>query len=280
MSASGRSNPIVAGDRVELSSPHAGEYVIERLIPRKTLISRGSDKRRGRTHTIIANADHALVVFAADKPRSRVPGIDRYIVACEYQHLDVTLVFNKWDLADDESRALAELYERAGYTVLRTCAISEPELTRQQVMNVDFQRLYVLGPSGVGKSSITNAILPNHGAATGAVNDVTGKGRQTTTHIEMVPLGQGRYLADTPGLGHLTMLGIEPHNLRNLYREFVDLAPRCRYPDCLHIDEPHCAVKEELGGAISRKRYESYCDFVADLSVEYERAKVKGRSRR
>ena len=143
MSASGRSNPIVAGDRVELSSPHAGEYVIERLIPRKTLISRGSDKRRGRTHTIIANADHALVVFAADKPRSRVPGIDRYIVACEYQHLDVTLVFNKWDLADDESRALAELYERAGYTVLRTCAISEPELTRQQVMNVDFHDIYI-----------------------------------------------------------------------------------------------------------------------------------------
>jgi ribosome biogenesis GTPase len=208
-----------------------------------------------------------------------VPGIDRYIVACEYQHLDVTLVFNKWDLADEEALALVDLYEKAGYKVLKTRAIEDPEDTRSQVMGLDFSKLYVLGPSGVGKSSITNAILPDHGAATGEVNDVTGKGRQTTTHIELVRLGQGRYLADTPGLGHLTMLGIEPHNLKNLYRELYALASSCRYANCLHIDEPDCAVKAELGSAVSEQRYRSYCDFVTDLAIEYERSKVKGKKR-
>ena len=279
MGGADRNNPIVAGDEVDVLSQ--GEtHTIEALLPRRTLIERGSEKRRGRTHTIVANVDHALVVFASSQPRSRVSGIDRYLVACEYQGLDVTLVFNKWDIADEESKALAELYERAGYAVLRTQAIEEPEKTRQAILEIPFRRVYVLGPSGVGKSSITNALLPGHNAATGEVNEVTGKGRQTTTHIELVALEEGRYLADTPGLGHLAMLGIEPNNLKNLYREMFALAPHCRYPDCLHLHEPECAVKAQMGLSISPERYQSYGDFYVDLASELEEKLLRGQTRK
>lgn len=278
MAGASRNNPVVAGDHVEVLEQD-GVFTLEKLLPRSTLISRGSDKRRGRTHTIVANVDHALVVFAANKPRSRVGGIDRYLIACEYQHLDVTLVFNKWDLADEESENLAKLYESVGYKVLRTQAISDPEQTQKDILALDFERVYVLGPSGVGKSSITNALIPQHNAATGIVNNVTGKGRHTTTHIELVPLEGGRYLADTPGLGHLAMLGIDPNNLKNLYREMFALAPECRFPNCLHLNEPGCQVKEELGAAVPQERYQSYNEFHLDLLEEAETSKLRGKSR-
>ena len=279
MGGADRNNPIVAGDEVDVLS-QGDSHTIEALLPRRTLIERGSQKRRGGTHTIVANMDHALVVFAASQPRSRVSGIDRYLVACEYQNLEVTLVFNKWDIADEESKTLAELYEKAGYTVLRTRALEEPEITRKAILEIPFVKIYVLGPSGVGKSSITNALLPGHGAATGEVNEVTGKGRQTTTHIELVQLVVGRYLADTPGLGHLAMLGIEPENLKNFYREMFALAPQCRYPNCLHLQEPDCAVKAELNLRVSPERYQSYCDFYADLVGELQEKLNRGPTRK
>lgn len=279
MGGADRNNPIVAGDEVEVLS-QGDSHTIEALLPRRTLIERGSQKRRGGTHTIVANMDHALVVFAASQPRSRVSGIDRYLVACEYQNLDVTLVFNKWDLADGESKALAELYERAGYNVLRTQALEEPEITRRAILEIPFKKIYVLGPSGVGKSSLTNALLPGHGAATGEVNEVTGKGRQTTTHIELVQLTAGRYLADTPGLGHLAMLGIEPENLKNFYREMFALAPQCRYPNCLHLHEPECAVKAQMNSLVSPERYQSYCDFYVDLAGELQEKLTRGQTRK
>lgn len=276
MSASGRRTPVITGDRVEIEEVE-GNHTIESLHDRSTLISRGSEKRRGKQHSIIANVDHALVVFAADRPRCRVPAVDRYLIACEFQHLDTTLVFNKWDLADDESHRLKDLYEKIGYRVVTTSAQEGPEATKAAVLGLDFEKVYIMGPSGVGKSSILNACLEEERAATGGVNEVTGKGRHTTTHVELLPLGDGRYLADTPGLGHLSMLGIEPHNLGNFYHEFAELSEGCRYPDCSHIHEPGCQVIEAVGGEVHPERYRSYLDFRASLEEEAEIQKLRGK---
>lgn len=276
MSASQNMHQIIAGDRVMVSEQN-GEYTIEQRLDRHTLITRGSEKRRGNQHAIVANVDHAVLVFAANKPRSRIGGIDRYIIACEFQNLEVSLVFNKWDLSDEESEALRKVYEEAGYRVLTTQAIQDPESASQKILSLPFERLYVLGPSGVGKSSLLNAVLGDGRAATGEVNQVSGKGRHTTTHIELCPLEDGRFISDTPGLGQLVMLGIEPHNLKNFYREFIELATSCRYHSCLHIDEPQCAVLEKVGSEIHPERYQSYLDFYSDLLEEYERNKTKKR---
>lgn len=276
MSASQNMHQIIAGDRVMVSEQN-GEYTIEKRLDRDTLITRGSEKRRGNQHAIVANVDHAVLVFAANKPRSRIGGIDRYIVACEYQNLDVSLVFNKWDLGDDESHSLKRVYQDAGFRVLTTQAIHQPEQAGKQILSLPFERLYVLGPSGVGKSSLLNAVLGEGRAVTGEVNEVSGKGRHTTTHIELCPLEDGRFISDTPGLGQLVMLGIEPHNLKNFYREFLDPSESCRYHNCLHIDEPQCAVIEKVGSEIHPERYQSYLDFYSDLTEEYERNKLKKR---
>lgn len=276
MSASQNMQQIIAGDHVMVSEQN-GEYTIEQRLERRTLITRGSEKRRGNQHAIVANVDHAVLVFAANKPRSRIGGIDRYIIACEYQNLDVSLVFNKWDLSDEESKNLKEIYQNAGYCVLTTQAIENPEEAGDKILSLPFKRLYVIGPSGVGKSSLLNAILGDGRAVTGEVNEVSGKGRHTTTHIELCPLDDGRFISDTPGLGQLVMLGIEPHNLKNFYREFIEPSESCRYHSCLHIDEPQCGVIEQVGTGIHQERYQSYLDFYSDLLEEYERNKSKKR---
>lgn len=276
LAASNRNTPIVVGDFVECK--YDGQtYTIEKVLPRKTLIQRGSEKRRGKNHTIIANADHALIVFAAKQPTVRVQAIDRYLVSTEYQNLNVCLAFNKWDLCDNTSSELMEIYKNAGYPCLTLKAVDEPKETLASILELPFEKLYILGPSGVGKTSIINAIFPNLKAMTSAVNSTTGKGRHTTTHIEFLPLSHDRFIADTPGLGQLTMIGIQPHNLKNYYREFLPLADLCHYRNCLHLTEPGCQVKENVGTQIHQDRYNSYLAFYDDLSEEADQLSQKSK---
>ena len=280
MLASGKKSPVVAGDFAEIQIHEEGEATIEKLIPRTNSIQRGSENRRGKSHTIVANVDHALLVFAADKPRSRINAIDRFLVTSEYQRVSIHLIFNKWDLRDAEAEDMARIYQEAGYDVITTEALNKTEETRAAILAIDFQRLYVMGPSGVGKTSIMNAILPGLSAATKEVNQISGKGRHTTTHIEFREVEGARYLADTPGLGLLTMLGMSPNNLKNYYREFLDLAEECKYRSCLHLKEPGCAVRDKIGQEVHPLRYESYKLFLADLEKEDEELAQKGGRRR
>lgn len=257
---------ILTGDDIELSDD--GEQpVIERVLPRRTFIERGGLDRRGKTQPLVANVDRALVVFAAQNPRSRATAIDRYLVSVEYQDLDLTLVFNKWDLRDEQAEQLVSIYRSAGYAVLTLNTLHDPEQTRAAVDAIPFSRLYICGPSGVGKTTIINTLMPSaEASAVGEVNASSGIGRHTTTTIELKRFALGRYLVDTPGLGQLVLRGLEPHNLKNFYREFLPAAQNCRYGDCLHLEEPACAVREVIGQAVAPERYESYRGLLGMLS--------------
>lgn len=260
-----RAPVVLPGDSVEIEIHPDDSCSIEKVFDRKTLIERTDDYRRNRSRPVLANVDYALAVFAADRPKTRVESIDRYLISIEYQCLKTALVFNKWDLADEEAKAKADLYEQAGYRVLRVSVRDEPDRLKSEVLNLDFERLYICGPSGVGKTSITNIMLPNQKGKTGAVSDLRGKGRHTTTSVEFKPLDENRYLADTPGLTRLTLLGMPADNLKNLYREFLTPAENCRYRGCLHHDEPDCAVRDAVGDTISAERYKSYLEFYAEI---------------
>lgn len=264
---------IICGDIVEVEDHQSSLVSIEKVHPRKTLIERGSDHRRGRTHSIVANVDRALIVFAANKPRSRVQSIDKFLVAAEYQNLNVTLAFNKWDLQDEQAQKLADLYMKAGYETLLISATQNKEQTRKEILALDFEKLYILGPSGVGKTSIINIILPDEQGETGKVNEITGKGRHTTTHIEMKLIGDNRFIVDTPGLGLWSQIGIEAHNLKNYYYEFKNVTEGCQYHNCLHRAEPNCNVKELIGDTISQERYDSYLSSLTELEEENKRKK-------
>ena len=270
MGAAKRDSPIIPGDNVIIQLHSSGDASIEEVEDRKVLIQRGSEKRRGQQHAIVANVDHALVVFAAEKPRCRIQQIDRYIIAAEYQHLDVTLVFNKWDLKNDLSEELFNIYSEAGYDCLKFEAIDKTDDVKNKINNLSFEKLYIMGPSGVGKSSIINAIFPEQRARTGNVNQNTGKGRHTTTHVELLSVDDTKYVVDTPGMGQLVMLGIEAANLKNFYKEFNPLSEQCKYRTCLHVEEPGCEVKEEVGNRIDKKRYQSYVNFLSELFLEEE----------
>lgn len=262
---------IICGDEVEIQEHKEQTASIEKIYPRKTLIERGSEHRRGRVHAIVANVDHALIVTAADKPRARIASIDRYLIAAEFQNLKPTLVFNKWDLKDEESERQLLIYQNAGYHTISCTALSEPDKTRASIMDIDFKKLYIFGPSGVGKTSIINTILKDNLGRTSAVNEVTGKGRHTTTHIEIRPVENERFIVDTPGLGQWINLGIEPHNLKNYYHEFKGHSEQCKYRNCLHLEEPGCTVREALGNEIHEERYQSYCDYQCELQEEDKR---------
>lgn len=264
---------IVTGDEVEASPEGVDAAVIERIFPRRSLVERACPSRRERIQPLVANVDHALVVFSAARPSPRVASMDRYLVSVEFQNIEPTLAFNKWDLADGEAERLYGIFSAAGYRCLRMEALLAPEKTREAVLGLPFSRLYVCGPSGVGKTSILNAVLPSeHHGAVGAVNEQTGKGRQTTTAIELRPVDGGRFVVDTPGLSTL-MLAIEPNNLKQFYREFSTPAGRCRFHSCLHTGEPDCAVREEVGKDISADRYESYLNFLDELQRDRNRAR-------
>ncbi len=275
MGAAKRDSPIIPGDNVVIQLHSSGDASIEDVEDRKVLIQRGSDKRRGQQHAIVANVDRALVVFAAEKPRCRIQQIDRYLIAAEYQNLDVTLVFNKWDLKNAYSEELFKIYSDAGYNCLKFEALEKTNDVKNKIDNLHFEKLYIMGPSGVGKSSIINAIFPEERARTGNVNQNTGKGRHTTTHVELLSMDETRFVVDTPGMGQLVMLGIEAANLKNFYKEFVILADRCKYRTCLHMEEPGCEVKKEVGGIIDEKRYQSYVNFLAELFLEEEKRSQK-----
>lgn len=266
-----RDSPIIPGDNVSVEIHPDGNASIEKVYDRSTLIQRGSEKRRGKQHAIVANVDYALIVFAADKPKCRVQQIDRYLIAAEYQCLKTCLVFNKWDLKNVESESTLEIYKNAGYDCVAFSALSQQDVVKSEVSKLDFKKLYIMGPSGVGKSSIINALFPDERAATGSVNLNTGKGRHTTTHVELLPWDEGRYVADTPGMGQLVRLGIKAANLKNFYKEFIEPSESCKYRTCLHINEPGCAVKEELGVNLTDVRYQSYLNYYSELVLEEER---------
>jgi ribosome biogenesis GTPase len=254
---------IATGDRVHWRPTRPGRGVIEQVLPRETQLSR---LRPGPGHTpfehvIVANPDQAVFIFAVREPSPHLRMLDRLLVIAENNDLPAILCANKVDLLDDEEQArrLFGVYEEIGYPVLYTSARTGRgvDALRQQLRG----RLSVLsGPSGVGKSSLLNAIQPELVLATREISDATGKGRHATVGARLWPLDGGGYVADTPGLREAGFFDIEAEDLAWHFVEMRPYLSDCRFSSCTHTHEPDCAVKAGVqAGAISEIRYDSYC---------------------
>jgi ribosome biogenesis GTPase len=251
--------------------------VVERVEARRTVLSRRDF--RGREHALVANADQLLIVVSVAEPRFRPHLVDRYIVAALKGRLRPVICVNKIDLLDAGSVTDAEsdaqgggstaaaLDELAalGYDCLRTSATSGAGLAALRDALRD--RVTALsGQSGVGKSSLLNAVQPGLGLSTRAVSTETEKGRHTTTHAELLRLEVGGYVADTPGVRAWDLWGVAREELEALFEEFVPFVPQCRYKNCLHRDEDGCAVRAAAqAGAISARRYFSYVKMLDEV---------------
>ena len=252
----------VIGDRVTLAALPDGSGVIEKVAPRRSKLSRRQPGPRGswREDLLVANVDQVLVVFACADPMPHLRMVDRFLVVAEHNEVDAVVVANKVDLVGlDRARATFGVYERVGYPVEYVSA-KEGMGIESLADRLASCTSVVIGPSGVGKSTLLNAIQPGLRIETGEVSAALHKGRHTTTSAELHRLaGSGGYVADTPGLRELGLWQIPPDELAWCFPEFRDVLGGCRFNDCRHLDEPACAVRAAVaGGAASEARYDSY----------------------
>lgn len=251
---------IAIGDRVTISVHEDGVGMIEEIEERKNLVSRMAPTPKGEYEQILlANPDQVVIVFACAQPDPRVRMLDRFLVICEKQEIPAVVVANKVDLCGlDRAKELFGVYEQIGYQVIYTSV--KQNLGVQELHDVLIGKISGLaGPSGVGKSSLLNAIQPDLGLAVRAISDATSKGRHTTVVREMFPLVEGGFVADLPGLKSLALWDTEPEELDGYFPELRDLVWECQFNDCTHRNEPGCAVRKAVEeGRVSAARYDSY----------------------
>lgn len=250
------------GDYVKIRRIDDSNGLIEEILPRKSELSRmdaGSNEHRQIQQTLLANLTQVVVVFATAQPEPHFALLDRYLTICEAAQLSPVICINKADLAHPpDVEAACELYRSLGYRILFTSTQTMQGIEELRELLKDHITLFT-GPSGVGKSSLVNALEPGMAVRTGLVSDATGKGRHTTTGSQLYPLSQGGWLADSAGIRALAAWNIEPEELAHCFVEFRPFLGECEYVDCIHIDEDGCAVIQALEhGLISDERYRSY----------------------
>lgn len=258
---------VAVGDWATVSMNADGTGTIEEVAERESVLSRtrpgAHDGRRlaaDREQVLVANPDQVVLVFAVRKPRPSLRKLDRFLVVAEMNNLPAIINANKVDLIDstDEAREMFQVYEDLGYQVIYTSAktgegIDELAETLKDKISV------MTGSSGVGKSSLLNAMQPGLGLRVNEVSQATEKGLHTTRHAEMFPLDKGGYVVDTPGIRGLALFDVEPEELDAYFREIAPLVPLCQFSDCTHRHEPGCAVRAALeDGRLSPARYDSY----------------------
>lgn len=249
--------PLV-GDNVEISvlNQEEREGNVDNILPRKNALIRPA----------AANVDQALVVFAVASPRPNLNLLDRFLITMSQQEIPVIICFNKQDLASgEELRRLEEIYENCGCQVMFASVLERRglEQIRERLRG---KTTVVAGPSGVGKSSLTNYLQPKAAMEVGQVSRKIDRGRHTTRHTELFWLEEDTYFLDTPGFSSLYLEDLDWEELPAYFPEFTPYAQGCRFQGCMHMSEPDCMVKQALErGEISRFRYESYCGLVNEL---------------
>jgi len=242
------------GDYVEFTPGDERQGTIDKILERRSRLSRHDVLKPSKEQVIVANVDVLFVVQAAKDPDFNLGIVDKCTVMAAANRLPLVIVVNKSDLA----RPDVAFYEKAGYRCLRTSAKTGEGVDEMRGF-LKGKTSVLMGPSGVGKSSLLNALDPELALKVGAVSK-RGEGRHTTTWVELVPMGGG-LIADTPGMEFFTLWGVTPENLKDHFLDFVDLADGCRFRNCSHIKEAHCAVK----GHVAESRYANYLDLLDKL---------------
>jgi len=252
---------VAAGDFVMFRPVGADEGIIERVEPRKTILSRAT---RGRQHILVTNADQLLIVASAAEPYIKPNLIDRLLISAHKAALRPLICINKIDLVDPASlMPLVGTYSQMGYRVLLLSAATGLGIDRLRRELADVASV-VAGQSGVGKSSLLNAVDPQLSLRTAAISAETRKGKHTTTTASLLPLSSGGYVFDTPGIRQFQLWDVIPAEVAAYFRDLRPYINHCRYPNCTHTHEVDCSVKNAVSdGWLDLRRYDSYCQLFA-----------------
>lgn len=264
-------NPVAVGDKVHVTSTGDEENsgVIKEILPRENYVVRQSPRQKHNLHLLASNIDQAILILTIIEPNLKQGFIDRFLLMTEPHDIPVTIVFNKSDLFEEEEEEIFEImqmiYDAIGYQVLQVSAANGEGMEQLKEVLKDKTTL-VSGQSGVGKSSIINRLQPQLDLRTSEISDYSGKGQHTTTFAEMFPLDFGGFIIDTPGIKMLAFNNLEIMDVAHNFRELFIESKNCKFGNCTHRNEPHCAVKEAVEmGKISHLRYNNYIKIIEDI---------------
>lgn len=257
-------NPIVVGDKVLLSQEE-DSFLIDELFDRKNIIVRKSVNLSKQTHILASNIDQAILVVTMQSPQTSTGFIDRFLVSAQAYGVDVVILFNKTDLYDKETLALLKerrsIYEKIGYRCLSKSTLNDDLSDIKELMKAKVN--VISGHSGVGKSTLLNSIQPNLNITTQEISEQHQQGQHTTTFSEMHDLDFGASIIDTPGVRGFGLIEMDKYELGDYFVEFFKLKSDCKFNNCLHINEPKCAVKLALeNGEIAPSRYKNYLNML------------------
>lgn len=260
-------SPVVVGDKVEVEFAEGGEGMIVAIEPRTNYIIRKASNLSKESHIIAANVDAAAIVVTLAAPVTAPEFIDRFLVTCEAYKVPAVIILNKIDLArqtPDELAAFRQIYTSAGYRIIE-CSALTGEGVDEVVELLRGKTTLLSGNSGVGKSTLVNAIEPSALAKTGEISEAHLQGKHTTTFSHVYPLSFGGRIIDTPGIRGFGLIDIKPEELYHYFPELMLHSKGCKFYNCTHTHEPHCAVTEAVAqGLISMSRYESYLKILDD----------------
>jgi ribosome biogenesis GTPase len=260
----GYSNLVAVGDRVNISRDGNKNGVVERVLPRRSVLTRPHGRILSLRQIVVANVDQVLIVASWREPHIWPELIDRYLIAAQRNDLEAIICINKTDLIEDQPKFDAALqpYISLGYRILQTSTVSGEGIVELRAL-LGNSATVLAGLSGVGKSSLLTAVQPGLDLRTGRVSErgiFTGQGRHTTSQSSLWKLENGGFVIDTPGIRTFGIAGITQLELASWYPEIARHAKNCRYTDCTHITEPGCMVKDAVkSGQVSELRYTNYC---------------------
>lgn len=262
-------NPVAVGDKVIFEKENNKDTcVINKILPRYNVIVRKSVNLSKASHIIASNIDQAILVATIAHPRTSTGFMDRFLVTAEAYHIPTTIVFNKCDLYDEEQMEIAKSliadFEKIGYHAFMVSAKTGFQCDELKAIMKDKVNLFS-GHSGVGKSALINRLDENLNVRVGDISEVHEKGKHTTTFSQMFPLAFGGYIIDSPGIKEFGLYDMEKDTLAQRFPEMRRLMHECKFSNCTHLHEPHCAIKEAVEqNIIADWRYNDYCNMMED----------------
>lgn len=256
---------LAIGDIVEITETELSKEAEKRGIAHEGVIESIYPRKNEFIRPPIVNVDCFIVTFAAKSPEPELSLIDKFIIMAEMREVDCIILINKSELADEERLAELEAVYSGEYTVIRVSGVTGEGMNRLREA-ISGKTACFAGPSGVGKSTLINELIPHANMETGSVSRKTERGRHTTRHVEIFETEGGGLVYDTPGFTSFDIMEADENNLKDFYPEFAAYNGKCYFDNCRHLKEPDCAVREAVkSGAINRTRYKSYVNIIEEI---------------